>query len=887
MPIPAPTRSGLSLLLALVAGPLAAQMPAPCWDSPSPAEAGLQRTALANRLRVLHAVALEGTAPAVDGKLDEPEWCAAPAAGDFVQSRPAPGAIATLPSSARILFDQNAVYVAVRLFDPHTDSLSAPYPRRDDEVTSDWVFVELDTRFDRRSGFSFGLNPRGVQVDGSWWDDVNYDPAWNGVWEGASSVDAHGWSAEFRIPFSQLALERSTPGAPLTWGLNVYRTTPHRGETSNWSPRLPTVTGVISHFNRLEGLVAPPRRVAVELAPYGAVTGVRAPAGVPDGVTNRFGGDIRIRPTSSSAALISLHPDFGQVEADPSQVNLTTFETFLPEQRPLFVEGTDVFQFNGGLTFSSRSTSFTDENPFYSRRIGREPQASLPSGLRATDVPSATSILGAARLSARTPGGWSGGAFQALTDRVDGATRDSMGRHQVQLEPLTSFTVLRANREAHDGQAAVGVMFTGVQRLDQSSRIDSQLPHTAMVGGTDARWRGRGYQLTGFLLGSRVTGSESSIRDLRAQPRHGYYRTAEDSSPHSSLSGVAAQARLARTEGSLLWSVAGRVVSQGFEANDLGFQRNADWILVAGDWQYQHFRPGKWLRRWAIGSSNLGLGWTTGGELRAAAANLTLSGDLRSYWGGSLSLRHEFAANDPEILRGGPSLLLPARDRAVAQLYSDTRRRWQFNWTMSGERETASESRRFTLAPGFTAFLTDRLQLGVNPSVAWIREGWQYVAQPRDQGAHPRYIMGRLDQREASLTTRATYAFSPHLTLQWYAQAFISSGQYRRFLEVRGSKPGPIATDRLVRDSIGVYQLDLGSDSSVSFADPAFGERVLNLNLVLRWEFLPGSTAFLVWTEERRNEARGQFDLGRDLRRLGHAPATDALQLKVSYWLSP
>lgn len=881
----------LSLLLALLSlVPIRLEAQSPdCWQPLTPPGADdTVRLSQARGLRTVQAQPVVGPAPVIDGKVNEAVWCSAVPATDFVQSRPAPGRVATLPTSARILYDAGAVYVAVRLFDPHPDSLLSPYPRRDDEVTSDWVFVELDTRFDRRSGFSFGLNPRAVQVDGSWWDDGNYDPAWNGVWQGAAAVDANGWSAEFRIPFSQLALERSTPGAPLTWGLNIYRTTPHSGETSNWSPRLPTVTGVVSHFNRLEGLVAPARGAGLELVPYGAVTGVSAPTGSPDGVSNRFGGDIRIRPSASSAALVSLHPDFGQVEADPSQVNLTTFETFLPEQRPLFVEGADIFQFSTGLNFASRATSFADESPFYSRRVGRTPRATLPSGLLTSDVPSATTILGAARVSTRTSSGWSGGAFQALTDRVEGIVLDTLGRHRVQLEPLTSFSVLRATRESGEGNSAIGVMLTGVNRLGRSRRIDSLLPGTALVAGTDARWRGKGYELAGYILGSRVSGSATAIADLRAEPRHGYNEQGGDSTGvHHSLEGVSAQARLARTEGNLLWGVAGRLVTPGFEANDIGFQRNADWLLIAGDWQYQRFRPGRWLRRWAIGSSNLGLGWTTRGELRAATGNLTLSGDLRNYWGGSLSYRHEFPIGDPEVLRGGPALDLPSRDRMVAQLYSDTRRRWQFSWTATGEQETASGSRRFSLAPGFSAFITDRLQLGLNPSVAWIREGWQYVAQPRDQAGHPRYILGRLDQREASLTSRATYAFSSHLTLQWYAQAFVSSGEYRRFLEVRRSKPGPIAAERVTRDSIGVYRVDPGTDSSVAFGDPAFSERVLNLNLVLRWEFLPGSTAFLVWTEERRNQSRGPFDLGRDLHRLVNAPATDALQLKVSYWISP
>jgi hypothetical protein len=885
----------LQLLLPVVlAGRLAAQAPGACWDPMPASPADSLRTAAARLPRTVQAISLSGTPPVIDGKLDEPAWCSAPPAMDFVQSRPAPGALATLPSRARILFDQSAVYVAVRLFDPHPDSLSAPYPRRDDEVTSDWVFVELDTRFDRRSGFSFGLNPRGVQVDGSWWDDVNYDAAWNGVWQGAASVDGDGWTAEFRIPFSQLALQRGTAGASLTWGINLYRTTPHRGETSNWSPRLPTVTGIVSRFNRLEGLVAPSHGTGIELVPYGAVTGVHAPAGGKDRMSNRLGGDIRIRPTPASSVLLSLHPDFGQVEADPSQVNLTTFETFLPEQRPLFVEGADVFQFNGGLNFSSRATSFADETPFYSRRIGRPPQASLPEGISPVEVASSTTILGAGRLSLRTPSGWSGGAFQAWTNSERGHIADSLGRREVQLDPVTSFSVLRATHESSGGQSAIGVMLTGVNRIDQSARIDSQLPGAAFLAGSDARWRGRSYELTGFLLGSRVSGSRSAIAALRAEPRHGYDQDEAEAPAARTLNGVAAQARLARTEGSLLWGVSARMVSQGFEANDLGFQRNADWLLLAGDWQYQAFRPGHWLRRWAVGSSNAGVGWTTAGELRAATGNLVLSGDLRSYWGGSLSYRHEFSASDPEVLRGGPSLLLPARDRAVLQLYSDTRRRWQFTWTATGEQERGSDSRRWSLGSSLSAFVTDRLQLGLSPSVAWIREGWQYVAQPRDQAGKPRYIMGRLEQREASLTTRATYAFSPHLTLQWYAQGFVSNGRYRGFLEVGRPKAAHtadrvagIVPGRLGRDTSGAYTLDFGSDSSVTFADPAFAERILNLNLVLRWEFLPGSALFLVWTEERRDPGGGHFSLGRDLRRLLHGAATDALQLKVSYWISP
>lgn len=878
-----------------------------CWSHSPPRFADASRTAAAAGLRSVRAEPVPGSPPVIDGRLTEDAWCRARPASDFVQSTPAPGSLATLPSTARVLFDDAAVYVAVQLSDPHPDSIVAPFPRRDEEVTSDWVFVEIDTRFDRRSGFSFGLNPRGVQVDGTWWNDVTYDPAWNGVWQGAATMTADGWTAEFRIPFSQLALAHVSSGDPLTWGLNIYRHTPHRGETSNWSPRLPSVTGVVSHFNHLEGIVAPPRSIPVELLPYGSVTTVRAPANVADGMKHRLGGDIRVRPTSSSSATVSVVPDFGQVEADPSQVNLTTFETFLQERRPVFVEGADVFQFPSALVFSSRGTSFAEESPFYSRRVGQPSVAGLPAELAGDDAPNATTVLAAGRFSARSASGWSGGLFHAWTDAEHRSFVDTNGvRRSIQIDPLASFTVGRLTRESRDGTAGLGFLLTAVNRVDLSARLDSQLPREAIVMGTDARKRWSDHELTAFLLGSRLAGSGAAIGSVRAETRHGYDRaTSLDATPapndtsHRSLTGLAAQARVARTSGRLLWGLAGRVVTQGFEANDAGFQRNADWILLTGDWKYQRYRADRLIRRWSLGSSGVGLGWTTHGERRAGIGALSVGGDLRNYWGGTFSAVHELEATDPEVLRGGPAFRLPERDRISASLYSDTRRAWQFTLGLADEREPASGSHRESVSPGLDAFMTDRLQVGIAPSVAWIREGWQYVGQAtaltRDARLRARYLLGQLDQREVSLTTRATQAFSSHLTLQWYAQAFVSSGQYDGFAEVRAPRAArpsdrvlTIAPPRLAYDSArATYRLDQGSDSAAVFRDPAFTNRSLHINAVLRWEFLPGSALFLVWTQERGDPTPAPFRLGDDVRRLTRSAPTNALQVKVSYWFAP
>ena len=865
------------LLLAHAAAPARLRADS-CWPHPTRPDSSVAATALGRR--TAHASRVRDAAPTLDGRLDDPAWCLAAPFTASVMSSPAPGAIASLPTVTRVLFDDDAIYVGVRLWDPAPDSILAPYPRRDDETTSDWVFVELDTRHDRRSGFSFGLNPRAVQVDGLWYDDVNYDAAWNGVWQGASVVDSAGWSAEFRIPYSQLALAAGAPGTPLTWGINIYRYTPHRGESSNWSPRLPSVAGIVSHFNELDGLAVPPGHAPFDALPYVTVTGSRDPQSTETRTT--AGADLRYRPSPSAVVALSLHPDFGQVEADPSEVNLTTFETFFPEQRPLFLESAQSFQFGAPLFYHSRGTTFDQESPFYSRRIGRTTSVSCPANATCSG-PGPSSVLGALRVSARTAGGWSGALLNAWTDDVTGHGLAASGQpFSRQLDPVTQTTAARVTHESHDGRSALGAIGTWTTRFGMSDNVRNQLAEGAVVVGVDGRTRlgGDAWELTGSVLGSRVTGSAPLIQDL--ERRHGYARPdsvglpPDSLAPATSLNGVAAQLAATRTHGSLQTGVAARLVTRGFESNDAGFQRNADWLLVTGSWTWLRYRPGHLIRRWSLGSSQLGAGWTLGGLRRSGVANLTGELEFRNYWGGTLAWDHEFGAADPEILRGGPALRLPPGDRVELTAHTDSRTRWQATLDLTAERAAATDSRRWEISPGVTAFITDRLQLGLAPTIGSAREGWQYLASPVDGAGVPHYLLGRLHQTTASLTARGTYAFSAHLTLQLYGQLFLSDGWY--------DDPKEVVAPRADAPDSRVTPLDDAAATALASAAD-FSDRELHVNMVLRWEFLPGSTLYLVWTHARIEDDPGRFALGHDLRALLDAPATNALQAKVSYWI--
>ena len=845
--------------------------------------------------RTVGAVRVAGRAPTVDGRLDDAVWQTAPVATDFVQSRPRPGAPATFRTEARVAFDDAAVYVAVRCFDPHPDSIVAPFPRRDDETRSDWVFVEIDTRRDRRTALSFGVNPRGAQVDGVFTNDRDYDAAWNAVWSAVARTDSAGWTAEYRIPLSQLGIA-GTPGAPL--GFNVYRYVPRLGESSNWSPRLPTHTGVVSHFNELRGLTVPPSGRSLEVTPYVAAREARAPAAagdlssamLPRGATTLAGVDARLRVTPGLVAAATVRPDFGQVEADPSVVNLTTFETFFPEQRPFFVERADVFAFHGGaglgIPFRSRGRDFAAESPFYSRRIGRAPRTPEDgrlAGLTVLDAPAQTDVLAAAKLAGRLGAGWSLGVLGVRTADAEARVLDSAGTaRSVALEPATDVAIVRAARDFRRGASAVGALLTGVRRDDSDSWSRDALARDALTLGLDARHRlaGDAIELSGFVAASRVAGTASAIRALEAAPPHDLLRPDashlaryRDDSTRTVLGGVAAEVLASKPGGHWRWSVAGHAVSPAFDANDVGFQRHADWLLAVGALRYEQFRPGRRFRRWSLGVDQVGAGWSFGGERRAANATLAASADLPNEWGGTATLGRDAAALSTETLRGGPALLLPPRTAWTATVHSDGRRAVQLTLAADGFTEHAPAGHGASLSADLAARVVDRLRVEVAPTLSDESTAWQDVGRT-GTGGDARHVVGRLGQRTAAVVVRADFAFSSRLTLQGYAQPLVGVARYGDF--------GLVAEPRAADPAARVQPLAL---DATGLRDPSFGTRQATGTAVLRWEYRPGSTLFVVWTDQRQDDvADARWRLTRSVRALGGAPATDVLLVKWSYW---
>jgi hypothetical protein len=853
---------------------------------------------------VLRTVRLTGGRPTIDGRLDDAAWLGAPIATDFIQFQPQPGALARWPTEVRIVYDDEALYLGARLYDPHPDSIVMRLSRKDDDFPSDWIFIEFDSRHDRRTMFGMGTTAGGSQQDYTFFNDgASYDFAWNAVWQSKAHRDSLGWTAEFRIPLSQFPrTAQRAHGSEEVWGLNIMRMVARSGEMSNWSVRLPAnATRFISSFNELRGLDIRQSFDRLEVLPYagfgyGATTALttRSQLSTTGGLDARY----RLAPSVSLSATI--HPDFRQVESDPSEINLTTYATFFAEQRPFFVEGADFFRFDTGLPLYTRDNDFSSEVAFYSRRIGKPPLLGVPAGATAVDVPPSATLLGATKLTGRTSNGWTLGALTAVTDHIDARYVDPQGiTRATPVEPYTNFSIARMSRDFRAGASSLGFVATSVQRLAATDAIDSAAVRSALAAGIDGRHRFKrgNYELRGFWLSSAVAGSASSVARVTHTSAHLFERpdapAGRDDTTRTTLGGFASQLRLSKVIGRWQWSVAGHAMSPGFETNDIGFQRNADWLLAFASVRYGHFQPGRLFRQWSVGSKQLARGWSFTGEHRTSAVNAFVSADFNNFWSVSANVDYDFPALYIEALRGGPALLFPSRDNLSIVVKSDSRRRTRVTLGGAINREPAIGS--FSLASSLSATwqASERLTLSAGPSVSRLSSAWQYVATIPSLGRQ-RYVLARLTQQSLPLTARASLALSSTSSVLFYVQPFVGAGAFDAFKEVIDPRAArvsqrvrPFSNDSLRYDPAARRYSIVGAGSpEASFGNPNFNRRDLNANAVWRWEFRPGSTLYAVWTQQRSDElADGSFAPRRDFGGLFASRPTNSMLVKLSYWL--
>lgn len=840
----------------------------------------------------------------LDGRLDEESWSRAAVARDFVQQRPSTGAPATQRTEARVLFDGDAMYVGMRMYDSAPDSIVARLGRRDYDGFTDWAQVIVDSYHDRQTAFRFAVNPSGVKKDVFHFDDVREDPGWDAVWDAATAIDAEGWTAELRIPLSQLRYSGST-GDP-TWGINFLRDLARRNERSYWKEMPTDVTGFVSQLGELDGIGRLPSPRRLEVVPYSLGRLTREPGELADPFYERnalfgtVGADVKYGVTSNLTLTAAINPDFGQVEADPSQVNLSAFESFFAEKRPFFLEGADIFRVETSFPFGIKGINFTQNAMFYSRRVGRAPQRDLPSGTQYDDTPDATTILAAAKLTGKTRSGWSIGVLDALTseERSRLVTADGL-RVEQPVEPLTNYAIFRAIKDFRNGESAVGGIFTATNRRLDDDSLDF-LRRSAYTFGIDARhrWRNGMYSLRGAVVGSYVQGEDSAIARTQRSSTHYFQRPDAahlDYDPsRGALAGVLADLRLQKISGNWRWALFNQAISPGYEANDIGFQRSTDWLLTGGWLGFRSFTPGRIFRNYSI-FTNPRAGMTFGGERVSTATDLNLWGEFLNYWTAWGGWYVDLPALGTNTLRGGPAIKHDLTYSHWLGVSSDVRKRVSFELWGDRWREPSTGGGGFGAGSVIRMRPSTSAELSLEPTMFRNGDTWQYVTTATgDDGPH--YVFARIRQTTTFLTMRGSYTFTPNLSLQLYAQPFLSAGRYREFKEVADPRAEKF-TDRLRTfvaaellhdpDNDSYSVLDAGGQTRFSFEDPDFNVRELRSNAILRWEYRPGSTLYVVWGQGRAEEGSdGRFRLRREARRLFSTDATNVLLVKLSYWMS-
>ncbi|WP_299312365.1 DUF5916 domain-containing protein [uncultured Aquimarina sp.] len=819
-------------------------------------------------------------APTINGLIEESSWDLVAWSGDFIENEPDENTPPSQQTKFKMLYDQKYLYIAYRCYDTEPDKIEKRLSRRDG-FAGDWVEINLDSYHDKRTGFSFTITAAGVKGDEFISNNGdNWDGSWNPIWYTATNIDDEGWTAEVKIPLSQLKFGKSKEQI---WGLQVNRRFFRKEERSVWQRIPQDAPGWVSEFGELHGLIDIEPQKQLEIQPFAVTQYDTFPEedGNPfrDGDDFKLNGglDAKIGITNDLTMDLTVNPDFGQVEADPAAIALDGFQIFFREQRPFFVENKNIFdyQFANG-----------QDNVFYSRRIGRSPQGSIgssPIDTEYVDRPNNTTILGAAKFSGKTKNGWSIGILESVTEREIAKIEDADGnRRETIVEPLTNYFVGRVQKDFNDRNTYIGGIFTATNRnlgdvlnidydnsdTDETSELVGLrennlnfLRKSAYTAGLDFRhnWKDRKYFIEGNLVTSHVEGSKEAIEATQNELTHLFQRVDADhvevDPNRTSLSGTGGKL-IGGKSGGGNWRYSGGVFwrSPELELNDVGFLRQADEIRQFANVRYLFLKPTKFYRRANV---SLEQSSTFDFEGNYNRMQYEFNGfiNYKNNWWTEVGAAHKPRIFTNTVLRGGPRWRFSEENFAFLFFGSDSRKKFNFTvgYVNSGARQNNFTFHRYVLRLNYQPF--NAFSVSLNPEFERNPNKTQYVTET-DFAGTPRYITARIDQQTLSASIRLNYNINPNLTIQYYGQPFISRGTYKDFNYVNN----PVASDLNERVTLydnsqisfadDIYSVDEdGGGVDYTFDNPDFSFVQFRSNLVLRWEYIPGSEIFLVWSQ--------------------------------------
>ena len=882
-----PRTLGLLIAGALLAvPPLHAQQGAPASPPVAP---GVGR-------KLARAVRVAPGSVQVDGSLDDDVWAQAPIISDFVMKEPVEGAPPTERTEVRFVYDDDALYVGARMYSSDPATIQAPLSRRDQagDVTEQFL-ISLDTFLDRRTSYTFGVSASGVRIDRySASDNEGGDSGFDPVWSASTLVDDEGWTAELWIPFTQL---RFNDRPVQVWGLNARRFVPTLEEETYWVMVPRTATGWASRFGDLEGIegIRPSRRIEILPFVVGSTTrnGNRVLANPFDDGKNlegRMGLDLKMGVGPNLTLDATFNPDFGQVEADPAEVNLTDFATRFQERRPFFSEGSGLLTLN-------------HPNVFYSRRIGAPPLGNADGDF--VDFPRDSRILGAAKLTGRLPSGTSIGVLAAVTDQEFAEVADTVIGSaplfsDVQVGPRAGYGIAKVEQEFGQG-SHVSVLAGGVYRdFGGNDVLDDISAKYATVFGHDGLWRIRGgeYEWAWAVIGGYVTGEGPAIARIQRSSSHYLQRPDRDSDfvfdpTRTSMLGWSLQTSFNKTSGRhWLFGTSTKIDHPMFDTNEIAQLNGADGIMPGFNVTYRETQPGSLFRSYSI-RLNQGNEWNFEGDRQNFSIGTNVNVTWSNFWTTSVSFNRNFRVESALLTRGGPLMGQAARWSSNFNVGnpSTAETRWSAGVSISGDELGGygfNSNVSLTVRPG------PRWQLTARPQFSRGTDSQQYftaLSGGRTETFGSRYVFAYIHRTQYSMELRATLTLKPDLNLDIYAEPFAASGHYYDL----GELTAPRSVDRITygEDAGTEVSVAANGDRTVTWGADTFTLRNRDFNttsfqsnVVLRWEWRPGSTLYLVWQQDRdKTDPIGESVGVGDVFGSVSEPGTNIFLVKASFWL--
>lgn len=827
--------------------------------------------------------------PVIDGLLDDACWKTGTWAGDFVQWVPSEGAEPSQPTELKILYDDANIYVAIRAFDSEPDKIVRKAGRRD-EFAGDVVGVNFDSYHDHRTGFEFNITAAGQKVDVLLTNPTNGDFSWNAVWYAKAGMEDSAWVAEFEIPLSQL---RYSSDYEQVWGMHCWRWIDRLQEESDWEYQTSQGPGMLYLFGELHGIKGLPASQRIEIVPYSLgklKTFHKEPLNpyANDGRTwlGNLGIDAKIGISSNFTADLTINPDFGQVESDPSVMNLSAYETFYEEKRPFFLEGKNIFNFD-----------FDGVNLFYSRRIGHTPgyKPDLEDD-EYIDFPDNTTILSAVKFSGKTADGLAVGVLQSLTAKEKSKFNSSGNESEISVEPLTNYAIVRVQQDFEEGNTVLGGILTSTNRFINDPDLEF-MNRNAFTGGLDFlhHWNDKEFYVEAKVVGSMISGTSEAIRNLQKSSARYYQRPDADyldfDSTRTNLSGVGGKVIVGKkSKGNWRYSTEINWRSPGLDLNDLGYMPTSDIIKQANSVSYSITQPESIFRTYNVSLTEYN-NWDFGMNYLGSGGSLSLYLEFLNKWSVSTSLNYSSEAIDNKFLRGGNSILLPSLLSANVYMKTDPSEKIFFDLTTNLSLTNEKFCRYYSVQPGLSIMPSNILKFSLSLLYSSHDDKLMYIDK-KTVNNEDKYILASILQHTLNATIRIDYNITPEFSIQYYGSPFASSGKYYDF-KTPNNHHAENYDDRFLRMNTILdgenYNVSENNNGQIdySFENPDFNFSEFRSNFVVRWEYRPGSQIYFVWSHERSSyEKPGVRTVNGAMSQLKDIFPTNIFLVKFNYWFS-